>query len=137
MGVKTWEIIFKYHHHLTGLLLLVSLLAAALYLTHDFDYWKFVKNQFYVEQEDLERRQQVTNNHDTPRCDLFSGTWIYDNKSYYPLYKETECSFMEHDFACERHGRKDLKYQRWRWQPHHCDIPRLLPSNSNSTYIHY
>ncbi|GFP91792.1 protein trichome birefringence-like 34 [Phtheirospermum japonicum] len=30
---------------------------------------------------------------------------------------------MEEDFACEKYGRKHLKYQNWRWKPHHCDLP--------------
>ncbi|KAI3442297.1 PMR5N domain-containing protein [Psidium guajava] len=58
------------------------------------------------------------------QCDLFSGRWVYDNVSY-PLYKEKECPYMSEQHACEAYGRKDLKYQQWRWQPHGCDIPRF------------
>nr|GFD17081.1 protein trichome birefringence-like 34 [Tanacetum cinerariifolium] len=57
-------------------------------------------------------------------CDLFNGSWIYDNVSR-PLYKEKECSFMADDYSCEKFGRKDFKYQFWRWQPHGCDLPSL------------
>ncbi|KAI7749077.1 hypothetical protein M8C21_001603 [Ambrosia artemisiifolia] len=57
-------------------------------------------------------------------CDLFSGRWVYDNKSYYPLYKEHECPYLEDNFACQTYGRKDSKYLHWRWQPHGCDFPR-------------
>lgn len=57
------------------------------------------------------------------RCNLFSGKWVFDNKSY-PLYKEKECTFMSDQLACEKFGRKDLNYQNWRWQPHRCDLPR-------------
>ncbi|MBA0833407.1 hypothetical protein Goarm_017724 [Gossypium armourianum] len=57
-------------------------------------------------------------------CNLFSGKWVYDNKSY-PLYKERECTFMSDQLACEKFGRKDLNYQFWRWQPHQCDLPRF------------
>jgi len=60
-----------------------------------------------------------------PRCNLFSGKWVFDNKSY-PLYKEKECTFMSDQLACEKFGRKDLNYQFWRWQPHHCDLPRSV-----------
>ncbi|KAL8140753.1 hypothetical protein V2J09_006774 [Rumex salicifolius] len=60
----------------------------------------------------------------TPRCDLFSGKWVYDNQSY-PLYKERQCKFMSDHVTCEKNGRKDLRYQNWRWQPHQCDLPRL------------
>lgn len=59
------------------------------------------------------------------QCNLFSGKWVFDNESY-PLYKEKQCSFMSEEVACETFGRKDLSYQNWRWQPHHCDLPRCV-----------
>ena len=55
-------------------------------------------------------------------CDLFSGRWIYDTS--YPLYTEGNCSLIGDRFTCAKYGRKDLKYQNWRWQPHQCDLPR-------------
>ncbi|XP_057808197.1 protein trichome birefringence-like 34 isoform X1 [Salvia miltiorrhiza] len=58
------------------------------------------------------------------RCDLFSGKWIYDVASR-PLYDEERCSFMLDDYACKKYGRKDFEYQKWRWQPHQCDLPRF------------
>ncbi|KAG9156820.1 hypothetical protein Leryth_022744 [Lithospermum erythrorhizon] len=61
----------------------------------------------------------------SPKCDLFSGKWVFDNTSTYPLYRDYECKFMFDDLACEKYGRKDLDYQRWRWQPHDCDLPRF------------
>lgn len=33
---------------------------------------------------------------------------------------------MSDQLACEKFGRKDLNYQFWRWQPHHCDLPRSV-----------
>ncbi|KAJ0699544.1 putative PMR5 domain, PC-Esterase [Helianthus annuus] len=57
-------------------------------------------------------------------CDLFSGKWVFDNKSY-PLYKENDCKFMSDQLSCNKFGREDLSYQHWRWQPHHCDLPRF------------
>ncbi|CAI9301578.1 unnamed protein product [Lactuca saligna] len=57
-------------------------------------------------------------------CNLFSGKWVFDNTSY-PLYKEKECKFMSDQLACNKFGREDLSYQNWRWQPHHCDLPRF------------
>ncbi|KAJ8570905.1 hypothetical protein K7X08_037877 [Anisodus acutangulus] len=32
---------------------------------------------------------------------------------------------MADDFACHKFGRKDSKYQHWRWQPYDCDLPRF------------
>ncbi|XP_030537310.1 protein trichome birefringence-like 34 [Rhodamnia argentea] len=56
-------------------------------------------------------------------CDVFSGRWVFDNSSR-PLYKEGECKYMR-QLSCRKHGRKDSKYQQWRWQPHGCDLPRF------------
>lgn len=57
-------------------------------------------------------------------CNLFSGKWVSDKS--YPLYNGPNCRFMLDDFACDKFGRKDMKYQQWRWQPHDCDLPRSL-----------
>ncbi|KAI7750703.1 hypothetical protein M8C21_013005 [Ambrosia artemisiifolia] len=62
--------------------------------------------------------------HESDQCNLFSGKWVFDNTSY-PLYKEKECKFMSDQLACNKFGRQDLSYQYWRWQPHHCDLPRF------------
>lgn len=32
---------------------------------------------------------------------------------------------MSDQLACQKFGREDLSYQKWRWQPHHCDLPRF------------
>uniref|UniRef100_A0A7N0T6Q0 Trichome birefringence-like N-terminal domain-containing protein n=2 Tax=Kalanchoe fedtschenkoi TaxID=63787 RepID=A0A7N0T6Q0_KALFE len=56
-------------------------------------------------------------------CDLFSGKWVYDNGSY-PLYDEGKCPYMSDQLACHRHGRSDLEYQHWRWEPHGCNLKR-------------
>ncbi|KAJ9185422.1 hypothetical protein P3X46_005060 [Hevea brasiliensis] len=58
------------------------------------------------------------------RCNLFSGKWVFDNKTY-PLYKEQKCTFMSDQLACQKFGRKDFNYQNWRWQPYQCDLPRF------------
>ncbi|KAM0028176.1 putative PMR5 domain, PC-Esterase [Helianthus debilis subsp. tardiflorus] len=61
----------------------------------------------------------------TGTCDLFSGRWVLDNTSHYPLYIEQECPYLEDTFACQTYGRKDSKYLHWKWQPHGCDFPRF------------
>ncbi|KAM0941217.1 putative PMR5 domain, PC-Esterase [Dioscorea sansibarensis] len=61
---------------------------------------------------------------DGETCDLFSGKWVFDNLTY-PLYSERECMFMSDQSACEKFGRKNLRYQNWRWQPKGCDLPRF------------
>ncbi|KAL0450973.1 UNVERIFIED_CONTAM: protein trichome birefringence-like 35 [Sesamum latifolium] len=56
-------------------------------------------------------------------CDLFSGKWVFDNTSY-PLYNESRCPYMSDQLACKKHGRPDIEYQFWRWQPHNCNMKR-------------
>lgn len=104
--IGTWKM--KYHS-LMGFFLM-ALVFAAFYLFED--------SRTVLE-------AQTTLKNSLQSCNLFSGKWVFDNKSR-PLYKEQECSFMIGDFSCEKYGRKDLKYQYWRWQPHDCDLPRFL-----------
>ncbi|XP_039154904.1 protein trichome birefringence-like 34 [Eucalyptus grandis] len=59
----------------------------------------------------------------TSLCDVFSGRWVFDNTSR-PLYEEGQCRHMG-TLACGKQGRRDLKFQQWRWQPHGCDLPRF------------
>eukprot|EP00268_Persea_americana_P067426 TRINITY_DN9283_c0_g1_i1.p1 TRINITY_DN9283_c0_g1~~TRINITY_DN9283_c0_g1_i1.p1 ORF type:complete len:443 (+),score=74.82 TRINITY_DN9283_c0_g1_i1:240-1568(+) len=58
-----------------------------------------------------------------PSCDVFSGRWVFDNASY-PLYNEQDCEYNSDQFACQKYGRPDLTYQKWRWQPHNCNLKR-------------
>ncbi|KAE8735178.1 Protein trichome birefringence [Hibiscus syriacus] len=56
-------------------------------------------------------------------CDLFDGGWVKDNS--YPLYKPGSCSFIDEQFSCIINGRPDKDYQKLKWQPKGCTLPRL------------
>ncbi|GMH11580.1 hypothetical protein Nepgr_013421 [Nepenthes gracilis] len=54
-------------------------------------------------------------------CDLTVGKWVYDES--YPLYDPT-CPYLSSGVTCQRNGRPDSDYQKWRWNPSSCSIPR-------------
>ncbi|KAM3392476.1 hypothetical protein ACQJBY_013558 [Aegilops geniculata] len=65
-------------------------------------------------------------------CNLYQGWWTYDAEaSQVPLYREAECEFLTEQVTCMRNGRRDDSYQRWRWQPSSCDLPRYHPSSTS------
>ncbi|KAL8159471.1 hypothetical protein V2J09_001008 [Rumex salicifolius] len=56
-------------------------------------------------------------------CDLFDGKWIRDDS--YPLYAHGSCPHIDESMNCFLNGRPDNGYERYRWQPNQCNIPRL------------
>ncbi|CAM8970760.1 unnamed protein product [Rhodiola kirilowii] len=117
---KTWSIRCSIHYLIA--VLMTAILASAVFLTG--------KGRGGYLSEDHCGGLSALNIVNEPlteeikECDLFDGKWAFDDESY-PLYNERECSFMSDQLACEKYGRKDLSYQNWRWQPHHCDMPRF------------
>ncbi|KAE8694833.1 Protein trichome birefringence-like 33 [Hibiscus syriacus] len=57
-------------------------------------------------------------------CDIFSGRWVRDVLTR-PHYQESECPYIQPQLTCQEHGRPDTEYQKWRWQPHGCHLPRF------------
>ncbi|XP_076940515.1 protein trichome birefringence-like [Bidens hawaiensis] len=56
-------------------------------------------------------------------CDLFDGNWVEDDT--YPLYKPGSCSLIDEQFNCFANGRPDLGFQKYKWKPNGCTLPRL------------
>lgn len=62
-------------------------------------------------------------------CDVFSGRWVRDYSR--PLYEEWQCPYIGDQLSCLKHGRPDMDYRYWRWQPHACYVPRY------SNYLYF
>nr|DAD30034.1 TPA_asm: hypothetical protein HUJ06_031502 [Nelumbo nucifera] len=56
-------------------------------------------------------------------CNIFDGRWVRDDS--YPLYPPGSCPHIDESFNCFLNSRPDGDYQKLRWQPNGCNIPRL------------
>ncbi|KAG2683293.1 hypothetical protein I3760_10G025400 [Carya illinoinensis] len=56
-------------------------------------------------------------------CDLLDGEWVRDDS--YPLYKPGSCPLIDEQFNCISNGRPDKDYQKMKWKPKRCSLPRL------------
>ncbi|KAE9618538.1 hypothetical protein Lal_00047656 [Lupinus albus] len=56
-------------------------------------------------------------------CDFYDGSWVRDDS--YPLYKAGSCPLIDEPFNCMLNGRSDNFFEKFRWQPKNCNIPRL------------
>jgi len=57
------------------------------------------------------------------KCDYSVGKWVFDQS--YPLY-DSNCPYLSTAVACQKNGRPDSDYEKWKWKPFGCSIPRCL-----------
>ncbi|GLT50946.1 hypothetical protein SLA2020_244010 [Shorea laevis] len=56
-------------------------------------------------------------------CNIFDGKWVRDDSC--PIYAPGSCPHIDEPFNCYVNGRPDRGYEKYRWQPKDCNIPRL------------
>jgi hypothetical protein len=84
-------------------------------------------NMIHTHSTKLEKRpQNLTMSEDISvgeKCDIFTGSWVHDLS--YPLYDSRTCPYLNGGATCQMNGRPDSDYEKWRWKPRDCNIPRL------------
>lgn len=55
-------------------------------------------------------------------CDMYEGSWVRDDS--YPLYIAGSCPYIDEPFNCFRNGKSENLYEKYRWQPKNCNVPR-------------
>ncbi|KAL6125501.1 hypothetical protein ACLB2K_073558 [Fragaria x ananassa] len=108
-------------------------LQCLLFMTIIFIFASVVKSsEFELKDEDDEHswlndeddRVNMVQSHHSSRskCQLSAGKWVYDQS--YPLYDST-CPYLSTAVTCQKNGRPDSDYEKWRWKPNRCSIPRF------------
>ncbi|GAB2233058.1 hypothetical protein Droror1_Dr00002272 [Drosera rotundifolia] len=57
------------------------------------------------------------------KCDLYDGDWVRD-ESYPVYYMPGSCNLIDEQFDCFGNGRPDTDFQKLKWKPKGCDLPR-------------
>ncbi|KAJ4720592.1 Trichome birefringence-like family [Melia azedarach] len=79
-------------------------------------------DEFWLDEDDNEVDIVQTRRVSSKQCDFTSGKWVYD--SSYPLY-DSNCPYLSTAVSCQKNGRPDSDYQKWKWKPNACSIPRF------------
>lgn len=85
--------------------------------------WRYEQEELsWLDDKDDEINMVQSRRSSLKRCDFSNGKWVYDQT--YPLY-DSSCPYLSTAVTCKKNGRPDSDYEKWRWKPHGCDIPRF------------
>lgn len=80
-----------------------------------------LEDDSWLNDEDDEVNMVQSQQNSRSRCDFSVGKWVYDQS--YPLY-DSGCPYLSTAVTCQKNGRPDSDYEKWRWKPNSCSIPR-------------
>ncbi|KAG2672394.1 hypothetical protein I3760_13G038800 [Carya illinoinensis] len=83
-----------------------------------------LEDEPWLNEEDDDDQVVMVQSHHNSRntCDFSIGKWVYDQS--YPLY-DTNCPYLSAAVTCQKNGRPDSDYEKWKWKPQGCSIPRF------------
>ncbi|XP_024995019.1 protein trichome birefringence-like 1 [Cynara cardunculus var. scolymus] len=82
----------------------------------------FSKNVDVEEEKKKRKRHRKNWIEKMTHCRFFNGRWVEDHTL--PLYKPGSCPFIGESFDCFTNGKPEIAYQKYRWQPYECNLPR-------------
>lgn len=82
-----------------------------------------IDDESWLNEEDNEVIMVQSHHDSRNKCDFSTGKWVYDQS--YPLY-DTNCPYLSTAVTCQRNGRPDSNYEKWKWKPQGCSIPRYM-----------
>ncbi|XP_057525253.1 protein trichome birefringence-like 39 [Amaranthus tricolor] len=110
---------------LSNVLFLLSLFLFLLVLQQTAEAERSLEHELTcrIPHKDTELTNNVTNSAIVvqSKCNIFQGKWVFD--SSYPQYDSSNCPFIDLEFNCK--SRPDKLYQKYKWQPFDCNLPRF------------
>ncbi|GER28917.1 trichome birefringence-like [Striga asiatica] len=105
-------------HSSLSLFFVLSLFLCCTSYTKSFEY---VQDELKWLDDEISIAERTQSSRET--CDYTKGKWVYDQS--YPLYNSDTCPYLSSAVTCQENGRPDSDYEKWRWKPNGCSIPRF------------